>query len=306
MLRKGLFLAALALTSHLSLQAQHPAHKQPILIDTDAGDDIDDAFALAYALRSPDLDILGITTTFGDTRLRAHLVARLLSDAGRTNIPLAAGNPSSTTNAFTQAAYAHGDHHALSTRSAADLILATAHAHPGQVTLVAIGPLNNIGDAITQDPAGFRLLKRVVLMGGSIHRGYGPPGTPPAPEWNILNNVDSARKLFASGVPIFMMPLDATQIPLQSPLKDRILTQSTGLSRALAELVREFNHPITLYDALTMAYVDTPTLCPTQPLHIAVDKKGNTLPTPGSANANVCLHSNEPAFFTALSQRLTP
>jgi inosine-uridine nucleoside N-ribohydrolase len=304
MLRKGLLLAALSLAPHLGLHAQHPEQKQRILIDTDAGDDIDDAFALAYALRTPSFDILGITTTFGDTRLRAHLVAHLLSDAGRPNIPLAAGVPSTTTNGFTQSAYAHADHHALSTRSAADLILATAHAHPGQVTLVAIGPLNNIGDAITQDPAGFRLLKRVVIMGGSIHRGYGPPGTPPAPEWNILNNVEGARKLLTVGVPVYMMPLDATQIPLRSPLKDSILTQPTGLSHALAELVHEFNRPITLFDALTMAYVSDPTLCPTQPMHIAVDDKGNTLATPGPPNANVCLQSNEPAFFNALNQHL--
>ena len=299
MLRKGILLAALALAPHI-LPAQ-----QPILIDTDAGDDIDDAFALAYALSTPSFNILGITTTFGGTQLRAHLVAHLLSDAGRSNIPLAAGIPSSTTNGFTQAAYAHADHHILSTQTAADLILATAHAHPHQVTLVAIGPLNNIGAAIDRDPAGFRLLKRVVIMGGSVHRGYGPPGTPPAPEWNILNNVSGARKLFASGVPIFMMPLDSTQIPLRSPLKDRILAQPTGLSHALAELVHEFNKPITLFDPLTMAYVDNPTLCPTQPMHISVDDKGNTLITPGPPNANVCLHSNESAFFATNSRRLS-
>jgi purine nucleosidase len=300
MLRKGIILAALALAPHI-LPAQ-----QPILIDTDAGDDIDDAFALAYALRTPSFDILGITTTFGNTQLRAHLVAHLLSDAGRSNISLAAGIPSTTTNGFTQAAYAHADNHTLSTRTATDLILSTAHAHPHQVTLVAIGPLNNIGAAIDRDPAGFRLLKRVVIMGGSVHRGYGPPGTPPAPEWNILNNVSGARKLFASGVPAYMMPLDSTQIPLRPELKQRILAQPNGLSHALAELVREFfNKPITLYDPLTMAYTADPTLCPTQPMHISIDDKGNTLITPGPPNANVCLQSNEPAFLNTLSQRIS-
>lgn len=66
---------------------------EKIIIDTDIGDDIDDAFAVALALRSPEVQILGVTTTFGDTQTRAKLVDRLLAEAGREDIPVAAGAP---------------------------------------------------------------------------------------------------------------------------------------------------------------------------------------------------------------------
>jgi len=85
-------------------QAQQPerAHRaavepQPVIIDTDIGDDIDDAFALALALRSPELRILGVTTTFGDTELRARLLDRYLAAVGRSDIPVAAGPATKTT-----------------------------------------------------------------------------------------------------------------------------------------------------------------------------------------------------------------
>ncbi len=76
----------------------------------------------------------------------------------------------------------------------------------------------NLGAAIDKDPKTFQQLKRVVLMGGSVERGYddlgyAPPHGPDA-EWNIANDIRSAQKLFLSGVPIFMMPLDSTQLKL--------------------------------------------------------------------------------------------
>ena len=90
--------------------------------------------------------------------------------------------------------------------------------YPGEITLIAIGPLMNVGAAIDKDAATFRKLKSVVLMGGSVRRGYGDMGytapVPPMPEWNILNDVASAQKLFAAGVPLYVMPLDSTQLKL--------------------------------------------------------------------------------------------
>ena len=69
-----------------------PQGAEKVIIDSDIGDDIDDAFALALALRSPELRLLGVTTTFGDTELRAKLADRLLGEAGRPDIPVAAGS----------------------------------------------------------------------------------------------------------------------------------------------------------------------------------------------------------------------
>ena len=79
---------------------------QLVIIDTDIGDDIDDAFALALALKSPELKVLGVTTTFGNTEMRARLLDRYLKAVGRSDIPVFAGPPSKTDNLMTQAAYA--------------------------------------------------------------------------------------------------------------------------------------------------------------------------------------------------------
>src|SRR5690349_24880470 len=101
--------------------ANNPAK---IIIDTDIGDDIDDAFAVALALRSPEVQILGITTTFGDTGERAKLVDRFLGESGRTDIPVAVGVATPPKGVFTQRVYAESGRFARSSHpSAVDFIL---------------------------------------------------------------------------------------------------------------------------------------------------------------------------------------
>src|SRR6266446_9594224 len=215
--------------------SSNPAEKtspEKVIIDTDIGDDIDDAFAVALALRSPELQILGITTTFRDTETRAKLLDRFLAEVGRPEIPVAAGAPSPPKSTLTQRRYAESGRFAkLSHPDAVAFLLDQIRRNPGQITLIAIGPLMNIGAAIDQDPATFRKFKSIILMGGSIHRGYGDlgfgPPTPPQPEWNILNDIPSAQKLFAAGVPLFVMPLDATQLKLDEVKRAFLFSQGT-------------------------------------------------------------------------------
>src|SRR5581483_6920107 len=92
---------------------------EKIIIDTDVGDDIDDAFAVALALSSPELQILGITTAFGDTEMRARLLDRMLGEAGRQAIPVGVGIPTKTNNVFTQRRYAEAGRFARVTHPAA-------------------------------------------------------------------------------------------------------------------------------------------------------------------------------------------
>jgi purine nucleosidase len=170
-------LFSLLFSSVSSAQAQTPraaAAPEKVIIDTDIGDDIDDAFAIALALRSPELEILGISTTFGDTEARAKIVDRMLGEAERTDIPVATGAPTHTTNIMNQRRYGEGGHFARASHpSAVDFILDQIRRYPGQITLIAIGPLMNVGALIDKDPATFLKLKRVVMMGGSIECGYG-------------------------------------------------------------------------------------------------------------------------------------
>jgi inosine-uridine nucleoside N-ribohydrolase len=284
---------------------------EKIIIDTDIGDDIDDAFAVALALRSPELKILGISTTFGDTETRAKLLDRLLGEVGRQDIPVAAGIPAHTDNPFTQRRYAEGGHFARTSHPVAiDFILDQIRQNPGQITLIAIGPLVNIGALIDKDPETFRKLRRVVLMGGSIARrygdlGYAPPRGPEA-EWNIKSDIPSAQKLFASSVPIFMMPLDSTQLKLDEVKREILFQAGTPLTDTLTLLYHQWGQQTpTLFDVMTVAYVLDPKLCPVTPMHISVDSQGFTRPSPGTPNAQVCLDSDPEAFFRFVLPRIS-
>jgi inosine-uridine nucleoside N-ribohydrolase len=307
----------LAIALALSAQAQSSTEgkdsqeaPQKIIIDTDIGDDVDDAFAVALALRSPELEILGITTTFGDTETRAKLVDRLLGEAGRQDIPVAVGTPTQANNHFTQRRYAEGGHFARPSHpKAADFILDQIRRNPGEITLIAIGPLMNVGAVIDKDPETFRKLRRVVLMGGSVYRGYGDmgyfPPHGPQPEWNILNDISSAQKLFASGVPLYVMPLDSTQLKLDEVRRQILFQSGTPVTDALTLLYHEWGQGTpTLFDVMTVAYILNPKLCPVQPMHIRVDEKGFTRPEPGAANAQVCLDSDAESFFRLYISRV--
>ncbi|MGH9512924.1 MAG: nucleoside hydrolase [Terriglobales bacterium] len=283
---------------------------EKIIIDTDIGDDVDDAFAVALALQSPELQILGISTTFGDTETRAKLLDRLLGEAGRENIPIAVGAPTIAKGVFTQRRYAEAGKYVRAFHPrAADFILEQIRQNHGQITLIAIGPLVNVGALIDNDPGTFRKLRRVVLMGGSIKRGYGDLGysTPRGPEaeWNIKNAIPSAQKLFASGVPIYMMPLDSTQLKLDEVKRSILFKAGTPLTDALTLLYHEWGQETpTLFDVMTVAYILDPELCPVTPMHIRVDDKGFTRAEAGAPNAQVCLDSDSDAFFRFYMKRM--
>jgi inosine-uridine nucleoside N-ribohydrolase len=314
-----LFLAAvvvalLAFTASPRMNGQSPAATpQLVILDTDIGDDIDDAFALALILRSPELRLLGVGTAFGDTELRARLVDRYLAAVGRSDIPVLAGVATPTTNHFTQAAYArqapdrkHGD--------AAAFLLNQIRAYPGQITLIAIGPLFNVQAAIARDPATFKQLKRVVIMGGSVYQGYEGKNrdrnTPPSPEWNILCDPAGAKALFASGVPVYVMPLDSTQIHLEPSALAALLAHGSPLTDQIALLYHQWagtavpSPSPTLFDPVAVTYSFRPDLCPAAPMRLEVDDKGFTRPLGGAPNAQVCLHSDEKGFLDLLSSRI--
>jgi inosine-uridine nucleoside N-ribohydrolase len=305
----AIFVAASpAQSSNPAIQRRNSSEK--IIIDTDIGDDVDDAFAVALALRSPELQILGISTTFGDTETRAKLLERLLGETGHADIPVAVGTPTTSKSSFTQRRYAEAGHFAKASHpQAVDFIRDQIRRYPGEITLIAIGPLMNVGALLDKDPETFRKLRRVVLMGGSIERRYGDlgysPPRGPEPEWNIVNDIPSAQKLFASGVPIYMMPLDSTQLKLDEVKRPILFQAGTPLTDALTVLYHEWGQQTpTLFDVMTLAYILEPDLCPVQPMHIRVDDKGYTRPEPGVPNAQVCLNSDSEAFFRFYLRRM--
>jgi len=294
---------------HATAQTSAPTSmaSEKVIIDTDIGDDVDDAFALALALSDPHLQILGITTAWGDTDLRARLVERLLKQTGHADIPVAAGPKTDPGTTFTQAAWAEAfPVPAKGWPPAVDFILDEVRRSPGQITLISLAPLSNVGALLQKDPATFRKLKRVAMMGGSIRQGYGDlgylPDHGPDAEYNIKMDIPAAKALFASGVPIEVMPLDSTQLKLDEVLRGTLFAQKTPMTDALDALYRQWasypnNVTPTLYDAMAVAVVMESALCPVTPIRLRIDDAGFTRVEPGAPNARVCLHSNADQFF---------
>jgi inosine-uridine nucleoside N-ribohydrolase len=288
---------------------------EKIIIDTDIGDDIDDAFAVGLALQSPEFQILGISSAWGDSNLRARLLGRFLKETGRTDIPIAIGlatHPVIKPGAFTQAHYAEGGPANQNHPNAVEFLLNQILLHPGEITLISIGPETNLGAAIDRDAATFRKLKRVVLMGGSVYRGYSQfnygKTRGPDPEWNIICDIQAAQKVFTSGVPLYVMPLDSTQIKLQELERAEIFKAGTPLTDALLVLYTQWSHGATqtptLFDAVAVAYATHPELCPAQPLRLRVDDQGYTRVEPGTPNAQVCLRSSSDQFLDFFMPRI--
>ncbi|HEX4309146.1 MAG TPA: nucleoside hydrolase [Acidobacteriaceae bacterium] len=310
--RLWLVMLALAGTTNccrhaLAQQPGTTADREKVIFDTDIGDDIDDAFALALAVSSPRLEVIGVTAAWGDTDLRARLAERLLRTTGHGDIPVSAGPKTHASSKFSQARWAQVEPEpAQGWPDAIDFTLDAIRRNPGQITLIAVSPFSNVGALIDKDPAMFRKLKRVVLMGGSIRRSYGDLGyfadRGPEPEYNIDQDIPSSRKLFASGVPIEMMPLDSTQLKFDEVMRDTVFSQGTPTTDALLSLYEEWSASTgsptpTLFDAMAVAATIDPSLCPTTPMRIEIDDKGFTRRVDGPPNAKVCLDSDSDRFF---------
>lgn len=293
-----------------------PAPRIPVIVDMDIGDDIDDAFALGVLLNSPEIEIVGITTAWGDTALRVRLLERMLRETGHAGIPVAQGIATTSPQPFTQSRYAQRGVAPAAPTAAVDFLLQQIRQRPKQLTLVALGPLTNVGAAIARDPATFRQLKQVVMMGGSVRSGYRKSqyvaSRPVDKEYNIVSDITGAQALFTSNVPIVMMPVDSTQIRLDEMKRNAIFGHGSPLTDALTLLYHQWidayqpwssNMP-SLFDVVPVAWLIDPHVCPTTPLHITVDAEGYTREQPGKPNAAVCLASDQGRFFKVLTGRL--
>ena len=204
-------LAVILLTACFCGAADAPA-KIPVILDTDIGTDIDDAFALALIIDSPEFELLGVTTVSGDTAARARIAAKMLWEAGGKwrQVPVVAGVPGPKQD-INQAPWANGfAGPQILHESAVDFLRSKFHRYPGQITLIAIGELTNVAAVIKADPLAAKKIKRIALMGGSIARGYAP-GSKPDAEWNIISNPAAAQVVFSSGIPIIMAPTIGAQ-----------------------------------------------------------------------------------------------
>jgi len=190
-----------------------------IIIDTDPGQD--DAVAILLALASPELEVLGITTVAGNvplalTQKNARKICEL---AGRSDIEVYAGASRPLLNALVTAEYVHGKTGLdgpdlpeptmpLCEMHAVDFLIEALLAHNAdEVTICALGPLTNLALAMARAPEIVPRIREIVLMGGGLFEGG---NVTPTAEFNIFVDPHAAKRVFDSGVPITMFPLDVT------------------------------------------------------------------------------------------------
>lgn len=181
---------------------------RPVFVDTDIGDDIDDALALALLLCSSEVSVVGISTVFGDTHQRARLAAYLLQTYGYSDVPVAAGQTMPLLfrhrpSGVCQASVLTDDLAlSLSPLSGPELLIQTAHRYPGQLTLLCLGPLTNVALALQQAPELSSLLRQVFFMGGTSRLFW--------PDWNVRSDAQAAHLLLQAPLPLTMIGLNVT------------------------------------------------------------------------------------------------
>jgi purine nucleosidase len=276
----------------------------PIVLDTDIGGDIDDAYALVLVLASPELDLRAVTTVSGDTRARARIAAKMLSEAGRGDVPVTAGEPGKKLD-ISQASWADGfTSPALRTESAVDRMKAEIDRGGGETVLVAIGPLTNVAALLKRYPEEKKKIRRIVLMGGSIARGYYPNSGPTA-EYNIAADAAASQTVFSSGVQILMAPLDVTaRLQLERPERELLFARPGPVIKALHALYVLWAHATpdlqgipTLHDPMAVSLLIDPGLCTTKPMAVEVDAQGMTRAAPGNSTNAIVAVDTEPARF---------
>ena len=202
----------------IAMTASRNASPRRIIIDTDPG--VDDAFAIFLAMTSPELKIEAITAVAGNVPLSVTLpnALRLVEIAGRTDIPVAAGAAAPLARRLISATDVHGENGLAGAEfpapsvkpvpePAVDVLQSIIGKHPGEITLVCLGPLTNIAQALQADPGLAGKVAQITMMGGSLSGG----NMTPAAEFNFYVDPEAADIVFRSGVPITMVGLDVTE-----------------------------------------------------------------------------------------------
>jgi purine nucleosidase len=285
----------------------------PVIIDTDLGDSIDDALALAFALHSPELDVRAVTTVIDDVESKTRLAWKMLSIYNRRDIALAMGAPEplldptmSTSSKEFQVLTRNDTIPDVARKRAADLIIDTALQARGKITIVAIGPLTNIALAIKTDPRIRNNIERIVIMGGA----YLSAET----EYNVKRDRAAADIVFHSGVPITAVGLDVTsQLKLREKDIDRLRVSDDPASNFLVRLIdlaEQETHDAnpTLYDPLAVAAVFRPDLLVMQAgsVDVPLSGAGQTIfKAADGSKTQVAVKVNAQAFLDLFVDRVT-
>jgi len=294
--------------------------KQKIIFDCDLAGDVDDAFALALVLTSPEFEVLGLVMDHGNTAGRARVACRLLYELGLEHIPVFTGRPTAgvvgegtgVAAESNQFIWGHGFEKVKpAQRSGADFIVEKLAQYPGEVILFTVGPVCNIKDVLHKDPQALNKAKRVVSMFGSFYTGY-DGGRIPSAEWNVRADVSAAREFMASGANPLLAGLDITTfVKLSETNRMRLLYRNSPLTDALCGLYtlwrfEGYSKPDpTLFDPVAVGMVLWPELFTTRKAHVKVAEGGFTvLDETQEPNCEIGLTVQWEEFIRRMMERL--
>jgi inosine-uridine nucleoside N-ribohydrolase len=274
----------------------------PVILDTDIGDDIDDTWALALLLKSPELDLKLVVGDYGEAQYRARLLARLLERAGRSDVSVGVGLDIAPRGEGRQAAwikdYDLNSYPGKVLTNGVQAIIDTILNSPQPVTLICIGPVPNIAEALKREP---RIAQhaRFVGMDGSVRLGYG--AAKPCAEWNVKADPKALQAVFAAPWDITITPLDTCGLVTLAGDKYGRVRDATD--RNVADLIANYrvwvanqptlasdmadHHSTTLFDTVAVYLALRPEQCVMEKLNLRVTDDGFTVIDPQARAVNV-------------------
>jgi inosine-uridine nucleoside N-ribohydrolase len=268
-----------------------PSKPHRIILDTDPG--VDDAIAIFLALRSPELHVEAVTPVCGNVPLSLTLpnALRLVEIAGRIDIPVAAGAATPLVRRLVTAKYAHGNNGLGGvdfpepklkpvSETATELIRRIVRANPGEISIVAIGPLTNVATVLKSDPTISPLIKSIVIMGGSLSGG----NITPAAEFNFYVDPEAARIVFDSGIPLTMVGLDVTRkVIIREEQVHALEAAQNPVSQAAGKILRAnldrlskagSANGFAMHDPLTVAQLIDPSVVTLKEYFVEIETTG--------------------------------
>ncbi len=297
--------------------------KIPVILDTDICDDIDDTWAVAMLLQSPEFDIKLITTAVGDTTAKTKVVAKILQTAGRTDIPIGTGVVGDLKKGHRQDEwvkdYDLSKYPGKIYQDGVQALIDTIMKNPEPITLIAIGPLPNVAAALEREP-NIAKKARFVGMHGSVRRGYGGSAKP-QPEYNVAEFLKESQKVFtADWIDMTITPLDTCSLVILKGEKyKKVLDSNNTLAKVVIENYREWlksdkkmnaadinSRSSTLFDTVAVYLAIKTDLLEMENLGITVTNNGMTAIDENARKVNCATKWKDiRAFEDFLVERLT-
>jgi len=268
-----------------------------VVIDTDPG--MDDALAIILAAKSPEVEVLGISSVAGNYPIEVTTgnALKTLELIGKTTIPVARGMGKPLARPLAKDPFSHGSDGMAetslptpvtkpATSHGVDQIIEAVRANPGEVTIITLGPLTNVAMAFMKEPSIIPLVKEIVSIAGSFglnkYAFANATGDTPQSEWNVYVDPEAAKLVFESGVPMRAVGIDvATHFDINFSEDELAKLKSSPRKEAnIAEKMvrfvqgRGFESYCVLIDSMAVAAVIDPTLIGTVPARVGVETKG--------------------------------